>query len=177
MNYETIEPEDVKAGDLVKVRGYGEALKSRASVYDHGLALHQVNGVYPTIISVTRADSGETQFDVLSIVEARRKVEKPKAGEWSCDVRPRYVEDAACIMHTGPHSERCKVYRSTGWSKDERETVRAEREFKPGDLVNFRVPCRIGQDGLLRVEGIPISFPEPAASFHDYLTHIERRKS
>lgn len=74
----------------------------------------------------------------------------------------------------------CKSYSTD----DRRKTTRrvgGKREFKPGEVVNFRVPCvivraRPGYSGpLLEVNGVPVCFPEQVSHVKDYLTFIERR--
>jgi len=136
MEYEKIDPKDVKVGDEVLLDGYGFYTdpKGARQWADCDLSVP----AWFKVSSLSKADvsfieiGNAYSFRRSSIVEARRKVEKPKVGEW----RHFNADGKVCLSKGCVGGRPAEVYRSTGWSKDQRKNT-GPLVIRPGVYVTI----------------------------------------
>lgn len=193
-------PIDVRPGDRVSVEGY-----SGEGYWCTGI--YSIDAIAGTIVLLKNKDCGTTYRlsfrNIVAIMECgegnhewsnpggsvpgclrcfkKYSTPEPKIGDWRCRRHQPRGERDCCIPKCGFR----EVYRSTGWVCDARTKIGprdrrhgAPREYRDGELVDFRIPCIIRMAAgapIMHPNGVPVCFPEPVTSFKSYVTFIERR--
>lgn len=131
--YIDVKPADVRVGDEVKVDGIGIFTNQSGQMTPVELAgrcYETVSDVGLVYVSI-KDGSGATRFRRSSIVAARRRIEAPKPEPMRCGNLPgdwtAWMEFGSAWVYHGqkkPAGRELRVYRSTGWSKDERTRER-----------------------------------------------------